>query len=254
MKTQGDTLQSAGTAATVLKALGRLAAPSPLLRVAQESGLPPAKAHRYLQALIGAGLAEQHSETGHYGPGPELIAIGLAALGRIDIMAPAAAVMVDLRDRLGQTCILSVWGNAGPTVVRVDEARGAITTVTRLGSVLPMRSATGIVFAALLDPQRVRDALIDSDAAHNSLIGLEAMRDAVAERGVSTIDGLLLPGIAAIAAPVMDGFGACAGVLCCLGPSGALDAAHDGPSAREIRDAAAIISYRLGHFTEPARG
>lgn len=254
MSSKTETLQSAGTTVDVLKALGQLVMPSPLTRVAQASGLPPAKAHRYLQALIAAGFAIQEEGTGYYGPGPELIAIGLAALGRMDVVACAAPIMTELSDGLGQSCILSVWGNAGPTVVRVVEARSAITTVTRLGSILPMRSATGLVFAALLDPKRVTVSVLEPRAARNNLSGLDGMIDAVRASGVSAIDGLLLPGIAAVAAPVHDAFGTCVAVLCCLGPSGALDFSANGEGAQRVREAASAISYGLGRATEIKHG
>lgn len=243
-----DKVQSAGTAAQVLKALGRLAEPSPLSQVAAEAGMPAAKAHRYLQALIDAGLAEQDAGTGRYGMGPEIIGMGLAALGRVDLVGIASPEMHDLRDRIGHTCLLSIWGTHGPTVVRVAQTPTAITIVTRLGSVLPLASATGYVFAAHLAPARLKLAS-DYAAFNRSLKGGSANAQAVRcvrDTGVASIDGIVVPGISALAAPIFDAFGQCEGVLTALGPAGSFDAAPDGPCADQLRASARHISWRMG--------
>lgn len=251
-----DKVQSAGTAAEILKAMGRLAEPSPLSVIAQEAGMPAAKAHRYLQALIATGMVEQNAQTSRYGMGPEIIAIGLAALGRVDLISVATPALLDLRDQLRQTCIISVWGNSGPAVVRIAQSPAAITIVTRLGSILPLRSATGLCFAATLPEDSLAMApdfaqfqydLAQSDELQAAIAG-------VSTNGVIALDGILLRGINAVAAPIFDAFDQCAGVICTVGPNEGPEAMLTGQVSQQVLESARQISYRLGNTGRQAGG
>lgn len=247
-----EKVQSAGTAAEILKALGRLAEPSPLSLVAQAAGMPPAKAHRYLHALIEAGLAEQDALTGRYGLGPELIAISLAAVGRLNIVDVASSELIELRDQIGCSTILSVWGSHGPTVIRVAQSLTAITIVTRLGSVLPLHSATGLVFAAFLPPQAL--AAAKDHRSFKAVLGgsdvTERCLETVRRQGMSTIDGLLVPGIAALAAPIMNADGICEAVLASLGPVNEFNNDRQGRIGDALCQAAKRASSRMGYISK----
>jgi hypothetical protein len=57
----------------------------------------------------------------------------------------------ELRDELGFTVGLAVWGAAGPTFVRFEETNDALIISGRPGSVMPvLTSSTGRVFGAYL--------------------------------------------------------------------------------------------------------
>ena len=66
--------------------------------------MPASKVHRYLQALIASGFAEQNPATNHYGLGREALRVGLAALNSMDVVKVAAAPLSELRDDLNETC------------------------------------------------------------------------------------------------------------------------------------------------------
>ncbi|WP_150294304.1 IclR family transcriptional regulator [Sphingobium estronivorans] len=244
-----DKVQAAITTAEILKALGRTGAFAPLSQVAKVAGMAPAKVHRYVHALIEAGLAAQDPATGHYGLGAEMIAMGAAALGRVDLVKVSAEPMEALRERIGSTCLLSVWANRGPTAVRVLQSISAITVVTRLGSVLPLRSATGLIFAAFLSSEQLQFAedyeQFRMGALDRQPVG--ELLSEIRERRMTNVNGLLVPGIDALAAPIFDVEGRCAAVLCTLGPATAFDARLDGDTAIALRACAERISFLLGH-------
>ncbi|MBX7487921.1 IclR family transcriptional regulator [Qipengyuania sp. GH25] len=244
-----DKVQAAITTSQVLKALGRSANFAPLGQIAREAGMPAAKAHRYLQALIEEGMASQDPMSGHYGLGPEIISIGAAALGRIDLAKVAGAPLEELRNATGATCLLSVWGNHGATVVRVLQSVSAITVVTRLGSVLPLQSATGLIFAAFLEEERL-NLSADYKSFRRQFLALPEGREAIAKiraETVTNIAGLLVTGIDAVAAPVLDAEKRCAAVVCSLGPAATFDADLAAPPARAVRDCANEISRLIGY-------
>jgi len=245
-------VQSAETGADILKALARLAPSASLSRLAETVSMPPAKAHRYLQSLIASGLAEQEPLSGRYRLGAEMLSIGLTALGRLDITEIAAKHLGALRNHIGQTCLLAVWANHGPTVVLVREAPGAVTVVTRIGSVLPLLgSATGLVFAAFLDSVDTASAVFDElhdlkDQLEAPASPLAARLDGVRATSLASVHGLVVPGVDALAAPVFGFGGGVSGVIATLGPNTSFDARLDGPLAAALADCATAMSAELG--------
>jgi len=251
-KSSRQIVQSAETGGEILKALARFGPSMSLSQVAAAADMAPAKAHRYLKAMIGGGLASQDPVTARYQLGPEAVAIGLAALGRMDAVGTITQLLPGLRDEIGHTCFVAVWGNRGCTVVRVLEAIGEVTIVTRVGSVLPLlTSATGLVFAAFLDPVEAR--AMDAPEAAEFLRQLEdpasklaARLAAIKSEGVSVVHGALLPGIDAIAVPVLNAESRIAAVITTLGPNTAFDAAPDGRIARHLMALGQAASAALG--------
>ena len=211
--------------------------------------MPPGKVHRYLVSLTRAGLVEQDAASGRYGIGPAAIALGLAGLRQLDPIRSASEVLATLRDEVGETAVLAIWGNRGPVVVRILESSQPVSMNMRPGYVLPVRtSAIGLVFSAYL-PASVRASVAagagetpPSDADPSLDDELAAIRD----RGMLGASGIMVPGVSVLAAPYFDHEGAIAGVLALLGREGDLDVSRGGEPARCLDAATAEITGRLG--------
>ena len=74
-------VQSAEVGTDILKGLADLAPATSLSKLAEHLEMPASKVHRYLQALIASGFAEQDETTNHYGLGPAALYVGMVALG-----------------------------------------------------------------------------------------------------------------------------------------------------------------------------
>ncbi len=202
-------IQSVEVAAGILGALSRAQAPLSLSALAREAALPPSKAHRYLVSLIECGLVRQDTRSGQYDLGRAAMALGIAAISRSDVVNEAADALRPLSIETGSTVMLSVWADHGPTVVRWERAAGVLVSSLGLGSILPLlNSATGKVFLSYL-PRPVTQQVLDREiagpaggAAGNGEI--DALISGVRETGVATVDGRLIPGLHAIAAPVLN--------------------------------------------------
>src|SRR5690606_38000704 len=73
----------------------------------------------------------------------------------------------------------------------------------------------------------------------------EALAD-IRRHGVSRIVGGAVPGVSALAAPVLDEAGAMVMTFTAIGPTASFDAPPDGAVAQGLKRAAAEVSGRLG--------
>ncbi|MDZ5605029.1 IclR family transcriptional regulator [Pseudomonas sp. RP23018S] len=242
-------VRSAEVGTDILKALAQLAPSTSLSRLAEFVDMPASKVHRYLQALIASGFAEQNPATNHYGLGREALRVGLAALGSIDVLKVAAAPLSQLRDTLNESCFLAVWGNQGATVVSIEPAVRAVTVVTQIGSVLPLlSSSTGLVFAAYL-PERETSDLRDQELARlqHQAGDYSAAFAAIRAEGLHAVHGLLMPGVDAVSAPIFNALGQVAAVMTVVGPTSMFNADSQGPAAERLRAATQAASWRMGY-------
>lgn len=247
-------IQSVEVAAQLLDAMAAGNGPMHLKQLAAAAGMPASKAHRYLVSLGRTGLVEQDAATGQYDLGHRALAVGLAALGRIDAVGIATKELRLLSDAAGATAVLAVWGEHGPTVVRFEESAHPVRMNVRVGSTLPVtQSAIGQVFAAYLP----RSVTSDYIAAEWKRFGepsepgsFEDVLAAVRARRINRNIGTYIPGVTALAAPLFDAQGRISAVIGLLGHEPSLDATWSGIPVAKLDAAARAVSQRLGHVDD----
>ena len=128
---------------------------------------------------------------------------------RLNPVRVATEEIVELAERIGQTVALSVWGNHGPTVVRIEESSGAVHVNMRTGSVMSLlETATGRVFAAFLPAKMIetfiqggagRAGVGDDAAKQMSRKQMEAALAEVRQHGLARAVERPIPGVNASA-------------------------------------------------------
>ena len=227
--------------------------PLQLKEIAVRTGLSASKVHRYLVSLGRAGLVQQLD--GRYELGRAALDFGLAALGRIDVVRLASPALAGLRDRIGETVFLAIWGNQGPTIVRWEESSEPVTLNVRVGSVMPLvTSATGRAFAAFMPWERVREMITQELASlrkrnsslHMGLAAFKAVLQKIRADSVSRVDGTQLSSISAVSAPVFDSESRMVAAMTALGPRGLFDCSVQGPVAKALIAVSRDVSASLG--------
>lgn len=260
-------IQSVEVGGLLLQALADQGRPMSLKALSGAAGMSPAKAHPYLVSFGKIGLIEQDAASGHYGLGPLAMQLGLISLQQHDPVRLATGCLPGLAQTLGLTVALAVWGQHGPTIVRTEEAPGAVHVSMRHGTVLNLRgTASGLLFAAHLPPEVVGPvwAAQSADAARFGRrrprsaafppAELRHVLDEIRTQGCSRAVDAAVPGIGALAAPVFDQRGAMALALTAIGPGALVDSRFDGPMVPVLRQAAQALSTRLGAPTAAAPG
>ncbi len=148
-------IQSVEVGGQLLRALAHQGRPMALKDLAREAGMSAAKAHPYLVSFGKLGLIEQDPQSGRYGLGPLAMQLGLISLQQYDPVRLATPLIGELARTLGHTVGVAVWGNRGPTMVRIEEAPSAVHVNMRHGTVMSLRgTASGLLFCAYLPRTR----------------------------------------------------------------------------------------------------
>ena len=240
-------IQSVEVGGALLVALAHEGRPLALKDLAQAAGMASAKAHPYLASFIKLGLVAQESEGGRYGLGPLAMQLGLISLQQYDPVRLATPAIETLAAELQQTVAIAVWGNRGPTVVRVAEAPGPVHVSMRHGTVMSLRgTASGRLFAAYLPPGDVRAALELIGENHRLDGPFQALLADVREAGLASTQDAVVPGVSALAAPVFDQQQRIVLCLTVLGPSMGFDLHAEGRIAGPLKQAAGQLSRQLG--------
>lgn len=223
--------------------------------IAAAADMPASKVHRYMVSLVRSGLVEQDPATSRYDLGPFALTVGLVAVDRLDRVGLGLSAIAALRDEINETTALAVWSDNGPVIVRSERPTRPITVNVVTGTALNvLTSASGRVFSAWL-PQETVAPLISRELALpglpvevKTLCAIELMNEHIRQSGVAAVtDYHLVPGVAAVAAPVFNANNQITLVMLAIGVKGMIDMSPDGPVVAALTKATQTLSQRLGH-------
>jgi DNA-binding IclR family transcriptional regulator len=245
-------IQSVEIASRILAAMAEAGRPLQLKDVARGCDMSAAKVHRYLVSLTRTTLVAQESD-GRYSIGPAAIALGLSGLHSLDVVRIASDSLVELRDSSGETAVLATWSNTGPVVIRIEESSRPVFMNVRVGSTLPiMRTAIGRVFATYL-PKEDTASLTESERRSLNRRGKRDNQTSSGDilattrrQGIAAVDGELVPGVMALAAPVFDHHARIIASIALLGGPKHFSARANSDAATLLKRTADSISRRLG--------
>lgn len=249
-------IQSVEIASELLMAMGRHVRPMALKDIGHAAGISATKAHPYMVSFVKVGFVSQDVSSGLYELGPLALQLGLAKLQRLDPVVQASPFIRALAEQTEQSIAVAVWGNFGPTIVRLEEPTHPLHVNLRTGTVMSLvNTATGHLFAAFMPPGVIEKAMQGEVARMGRRPGSAPSSDAefaaaleeTRRRGLSRSLGQPIPGIDAMCAPVFDAAGNIVLGLLGMGPTGTFDSSWDGPVASALRRCADVVSRKLGY-------
>jgi len=252
-------IQSIEVGGQLLLALGAFGRPMPLRDLARAAHMAAGKAHPYLVSFSKLGLVTQDSLNGHYWLGPTAIQLGLVSLKMLNPVREATPFAEALAESSGHSVALSVWGNQGPTIIRLVDPIYPLHVNLRTGTVMSLAgTATGRLFAAYLPRQLFEESMREDYKRLGPDIAtpltpaqVDVQLAEVRQQGLSRSMNYPTPGVTSFAAPVFDYSSNIVLGITLMGSSGVFDPDWLGPQARAARDCAAEVSKRLGHV-QPA--
>lgn len=230
--------------------------------IAAKADMPASKVHRYMVSLIRSGLVEQDPLSSRYDLGPFALTLGLVAVDRLDRIGLGLSAIAELRDQINETTALAVWSDKGPVIIRSERPHRPITVNVVTGTALnTLTSASGRIFAAWLPQASIKPLLAEemkspglppdvrTQKAFNTLVA------AIRKQGVAAVtDYHLVPGVAAVAAPVFNAQGEITLAVLAIGVKGMIDMAPHGSVVAALKRCASALSQRLGYQDESPPG
>lgn len=253
-------IQSIEIGSSLLVELARNVRPTALKDLAKAAGMTAGKAHPYMVSFLKVGFVTQ-TEAGHYELGPLALQLGLTRLQRMDPVKEASQVIEALAHETGQSVAVAVWGNLGPTIVRLEEPIQPLHVNLRTGTVMSLaNTATGHLFAAYMPPKVVERLLGEELArfSYGTSLGntlapgaVEAALVETRKHGLSRTLSQPIPGIDALCAPVFDADGHIVLGILVMGPSATFDSTWTGAIATPLKRCALEVSRRIGKSDTP---
>jgi DNA-binding IclR family transcriptional regulator len=215
--------------------------------------------HRVLVALVAAGFVSTDPVSRRYRLGPKALRLGLTALAHTDIPTRALPYLRNVRDRTGETAILSVLRGDVRVYAEQVDSREPVRQSIQVGQEAPLHlGASGKAILAFMPKTAQQAALLRARGAKLSDGGalkpqaLEADLDRIRRRGYSVSRGERIAGAVSVSAPVFDHSGGVIGSISAAGVSVRSDPARISGYGAIVRAEAEALSRELG-WTGPAR-
>lgn len=215
----GDGVQAVQLALSIIEHLAKERHAVGVTALAQALGTTKSRIHRHLQTLVQQGYLIQPRDSDRYESGPRLVALGRAVSDNLDLAHVAADPLLELRDALGHSAVVSQITPDGVRVVHMVPGRSPIEIGVRAGSLLTFNSsAQGKAVLAFVSPEfrsRVLRGKLEIFTPHTivSPAALVAELETIRAQGWATASNQTGIGLNTLAAPVFDSSGAVCGAV-----------------------------------------
>jgi len=243
-------IQSIIVGFSILKTLAEHKREMTLNEISKATKLHKSQLYRYLNSFVELGVLIKHeADIPRWSLGPELIALGSAALEGMDVAKEAAEPLISLRDELNETVALSIWRERGPYFIRWVRSKRLVNLGLDTGSYVPLSTATGRVFRAFLPEYQTR-TLYEQEQEEGMIVPEKYDQEVerIRRMGYSSTERSFYSGVAVISAPIFSSSGELAGALSVLGVSGRLDTSPSSQAVKALLKTVEQISRRLGYI------
>lgn len=239
----------------VLRFLAEQPGPVPLERIARACDLPRSTAYHLLGAMVAEGFVVHLADERRYGLGVAAFEVGSGYVRQGALARIARRPLAALVDEVGQSAHLAVAHGRDVLYVVEERAPGRPPLVTDVGVRLPAHlTASGRAILAALPAAQVRALFPDREAfvdrhgtGPRTLTALREVLSATRRRGWAEEDGEVTPGLASVAAPVLDHNDHPVAGLAVTYPTepGSSAVGDSAALAAAVRRAAALLTRRL---------
>ncbi|KAF1049992.1 IclR family transcriptional regulator [Xylophilus sp.] len=214
--------------------------------------MPKARVHRHLTALRLEGYVTQNARTSRYKTGWRLFLLGQKLVRQFDTVGLARPTMEELRDKVGQTIVISTFTDNHVVVLDLVRGRSPLEILLTPGTQYALHTvAQGKIVLAFGDPALLDHLLAAPLAActPKTIVDPDRLRAEIGivhKRGWAEAPEEVFMGVNALAAPLFQHGGTLFGTLAIVGSIHFLPTQADPASVEALKDAAAKISGLLG--------
>ena len=254
-QSQGLRVKSVGITLDVLEAVAFSGRDVGVTELANQLGLTKATIFRHLKTLLDRGYIAKTATASRYRLGIKSHLLGRMASASINLLSAAEDAMRELREKTGETAVLSAVESKAVRVVTTIKGKSPFEIGVRSGSELFFHaSAQGKAALAfnrsLLAKSQHRSLPPLTDQTIKTWSQLQRELELIRRRGWATAPEQVVLGLNALAAPVFDELGECVAAVAIVG---SIQFILKDPQARQVAavlKAAARISENLGYSSK----
>lgn len=211
-----------------------------------ELGLPKATTHRLCAQLLASGYLARDVDERFYVVGPTLRRLALDTLNHDGLRGLRHEVLASLVQEVGETCNFTTLDGASVMYLDRVEAPWPWRLTLDAGAHVPLHcTASGKLFLGLMPPAQ-REALLAQlplePLTPTSITSTQALRsecEKIAVNGYALDQEEFIPGLVAIAVPVLDGQGIARAAISVHAPSARMNVESAIGKLPALREAAA---------------
>ncbi|NVO57717.1 IclR family transcriptional regulator [Rhodobacteraceae bacterium B1Z28] len=175
-------------------------------------GLAKPTIHRLLQTAEAEGFLQRDLDGRSYGPGPRMRQLSVNTMSAEHLRTARLAILQGVADEIGETCNLAIPDREGMIYLDRVETKWPLRIQLPIGTQVPFHStASGKMYLSTLR-QNTMDGYLSARKllphTERTLTDPEVLRDEmqrISQNGYSTDNEEFMPGMAAIAVPILDG-------------------------------------------------
>lgn len=249
----GETLPNSIVALKVIESLAQSGGECGVTDLANSLGMPKARVHRHLSALRDNGYVAQNPRNNQYSVGWKLYLLGQQLVNHYDVVSLAKPVMKALRDKVGQTVVISTFTDTGMVVLDFLPGSTELEIVMRAGTRFSFNSVAQGKVAMAFGPLGLMERVIAEGLKANTrhtIVEPERLRaevDLVRRRGWADAPEEVFTGINALSAPIFNADGSLFGTLVITGSIHYLPSTPEKATVEALLSAASEISSSIGY-------
>ena len=185
----------------------------------EQTKMSKSNLHKYLHTLTSVGLLYRDRSNGLYTLGSKLVEYGMKAVNQENMMERVMPFLQEINQASKSTVLLTSWSQSRPIVVRLINSQEGLNIGAQLGTVLPVTSAAGKVFAAFLDDYLLEEWMAEQTErmSDEQRAALQHDIQSVRRTGIAFASEPLVPSISSIAIPMFNFESRLLGVIVVVG-------------------------------------
>jgi DNA-binding IclR family transcriptional regulator len=154
---KGTTIQSLQIGMSIIEIIAKQGRPLRFSDIQDLTQITKSNLYKYLNTFTQLGLLYRNKDTGEFVLGSKLIEYGMAAVDQENVIDRISPFLYEINEKSSSTVLFSSWTDNGPMVVKDFNNNRGINIGAQIGTLLPIRSATGKVFMAYMDEHIIRE-------------------------------------------------------------------------------------------------
>jgi DNA-binding IclR family transcriptional regulator len=203
---KGTTIQSLEVGMGIIESIAKQGRPIKFSDIQELTQITKSNLYKYLNTFTQLGILYRYKDTGEYILGSKLIEYGMAAVDQENVIDRITPFLYEINTKSSNTVLFSAWTQNGPIIVKDFNNNRGFNIGAQIGTFLPIRSATGKVFMAFMDEQKILEWKEKEfmQISSEKISQLEGECESVREKEIAFAREPLVSSVSSVSVPVLN--------------------------------------------------